>query len=197
MDNVDTVHPNLDDAALVAAHQRGDPGAFRAIFERHQRWVFNLAYRMVSNRDEAADLTQEIFVRVHRSLPTLRAHQAFLTWLKRVAVNVCKDYLKRRRLATTPLEQTGDAGESETRDLPDESADPAQGVLGRELQQRLAEAIASLSEDHRAVVVMHHVQGMEVTEIARVMKCSVGTVKSRLSRARSALREYLRGYVEE
>jgi RNA polymerase sigma-70 factor (ECF subfamily) len=197
MDSVDTVHSELDDARLAAAHQRGEPWAFRALFERHQGWVFNLAYQMVRNREEAADLTQEIFLRVHRSLPTLKSHQAFLTWLRRIAVNVCRDYLKRRRVATSPLEQQGEDGESETRDLPDESADPAKGLLDRELKRRVEYAIASLTDDHRAVVVMHHLQGMEVAEIARVMKCSVGTVKSRLSRARAAMREHLRGYVEE
>ena len=197
MDSVDTIRTDLDDAMLAAAHQRGEPWAFKALFERHQGWVFNLAYRMVRSRDEAADLTQEVFLRVHRRLPTMKSHEAFLTWLRRIAVNVCKDYLKRRRVATTPLEQQGDDGESETRDLPDATADPAKGVLGRELKRRLEDAIASLSDDHRAVVVMHHLQGMEVTDIARVMKCSVGTVKSRLSRARAALREQLRGYVEE
>jgi RNA polymerase sigma-70 factor (ECF subfamily) len=197
MDSVDTIRSELDDASLAAAHQRGEPWAFRALFERHQGWVFNLAYQMVRSRDEAADLTQEIFLRVHRSLPTLKAHEAFLTWLRRIAVNACKDYLKRRRVATAPLEQRGDDGESETRDLPDASADPARGLLDRELRGKLEYAIASLSDDHRAVVVMHHLQGMEVAEIARIMKCSVGTVKSRLSRARAALREYLRGYVEE
>lgn len=196
MDSVDTIHTDLDDAALAVAHQRGEPWAFRAIFQRHQGWVFNLAYQMVRSRDEAADLTQEIFLRVHRKLSTLKASEAFLTWLRRIAVNLCRDYLKKRRLATAPLEQTGETGESETRDLPDDSADPARDLLDRELRQRLDEAIASLSDDHRAVVVMHHLQGMEVTEIARAMKCSVGTVKSRLSRARAALREYLHGYVE-
>lgn len=113
MDSLHSIDTDLDDATLAAAHQRGEPWAFRAIFERHQGWVFNLAYQMVRSRDEAADLTQEIFLRVHRSLPTLKAHEGFLTWLRRIALNVCRDYLKRRRLATTSLERDGD-GESET-----------------------------------------------------------------------------------
>jgi len=188
--------PPPEDAALIERSKTGDAQAFRVLFEKHQGWVYGLAYHMVGSREEAADLTQEVFVRVFRALPTLRAGAAFVTWLRQIAVNLCRDYLKKRRLPTESLEYIGDQQEVVTRDLPDPGAELDRPVLTAELKVAVRRAIASLSPDHRAVVIMHHLQGMEVTEIARVLRCSVGTVKSRLSRARDELKRKLSGYVE-
>jgi RNA polymerase sigma-70 factor, ECF subfamily len=151
---------------------------------------------MVGLREEAADLTQEVFVRVFRALPTLRAGAAFIVWLRQIAVNLCRDYLKRQRLPTESLERLGDEQATVTRDLPDPVGEPDLPLLTGELKVAVRKAIASLSPDHRAVVIMHHLQGMGVAEIARVLRCSVGTVKSRLSRARDELKRKLSGHVE-
>lgn len=186
------------DISLVRRAAQGDQHAFRALYEQHERAIFNLVYRLLRDREEAADLTQEVFVRAYRSLRHLRAPEAFSSWLRRIAVNLCQDHIKARRVPTVSLHLPATVdGDSAERDLPDESADVPTHVLEQELQQVVHRAVAALSVDHRTVVTLHHLQGMGVTEIADILGISVGTVKSRLSRARDELKRRLRPYVEE
>ncbi len=137
-------------------------------------------------------------MRAYRALPRLQTPEAFTSWLYRIAVNLSRNWLRDRgRVRVESLEMPGDEGEeSNTREIADPSGDPAALAQTHDMQERVQKAIAGLSPDHRQVVTLHHLEGMPVEEIARVMGCSIGTVKSRLSRARENLKRKLAGYVE-
>jgi RNA polymerase sigma-70 factor (ECF subfamily) len=185
-------------ADWVRRAQEGDVRAFEQLFQQYHRGIYNTIYQMTGNDADAADLTQEVFVRAYRALPRLQTPEAFTAWLYRIAVNLSRNWLRDRgRVRIESLEMPGDDGdEGNTRDIPDPSGDPAAQIQARDMQERVRKAVAGLSPDHRAVITMHHLQGMSVEEIARAMDCSIGTVKSRLSRARDNLKRKLAGYVE-
>jgi len=182
------------DALLVERAKTGDLAAFRALFERYQRAIYNLAYRMVTDPEDAADITQESFVRAYRSLPRLKHGAAFSSWLRKIATNLCRDHVKRPSIPTSSLE--ADEAEQGAREIADSTQDTAGALLQRELHGQIQAALASLSPEHRMVVTLHHLQGVTVEEIAKIMSCSVGTVKSRLARAREALKRRLQSYIE-
>ena len=184
--------------ALVGRARAGDQEALRLLYERHQRPIYNLVYRMVG-REEAADLTAEAFLRAFRGLKKLKTDEAFASWLRRVAVNLCLDHVKRKKLPTVSLDAArsqGDEGEQSYLEVTEPGRGPEQRILSGELAEKVQQALLSLSPEHRAVIILHHLEGREVQEIAEIMKCSEGTVKSRLGRARENLRKMLEEYVK-
>ena len=185
-------------ADWVRRAQEGDVRAFEQLFQQYHRGIYNTIYQMTHNDADAADLTQEVFVRAYRALPRLQTPEAFTSWLYRIAVNLSRNWLRDRgRVRVESLEQPGEEGEEgNTREIADPNSDPAVLAQTRDMQERVQKAVAGLSPDHRRVVTLHHLEGMPVEEIARIMGCSIGTVKSRLSRAREHLRRKLSGYVE-
>jgi RNA polymerase sigma-70 factor (ECF subfamily) len=186
-------------ADLVRRAQAGDLDAFQQLFEKYQRGVYNIIFQMVRSDADAADLTQDVFVRVWKSLPRLEAPEAFVSWLYRIATNLSRNWIRdNTRVRQESLDQPIGNAEEEgsAREVADPTGDPATITQTRSMQEVVQRAIQGLSEDHRLVVTLHHLEGRSVEEIADIMKCSVGTVKSRLSRARDALRRKLAGYVE-
>jgi RNA polymerase sigma-70 factor (ECF subfamily) len=184
---------------LVRRAQTGDLEAFERLFEQYQRGVYNLVYQMVRTESDAADLTQDVFLRAWRSLPRLEAPEAFTSWLYRIAANLARNWIRdNTRVRVDSLDAPGAPGDEDSgpREVADYSGDPGSAVQTRAMQETVHRAIEGLSEDHRMVVTLHHIEGMPVEEIAQIMKCSVGTVKSRLSRAREHLRRKLTGFVE-
>ena len=183
----------------VRQAQKGDVQAFEQLFNQYQRGIYNLIYQMVRNESDAADLTQDAFVRAWKALPRLQTPEAFTSWLYRVATNLTRNWIRdHSRVRQESLDQPFGPDEEEggQREIADVSADPAAVTATRATQEVVQRAIIGLSDDHRQVVTLHHLEGMSVEQIAEVMHCSVGTVKSRLSRARDALRRKLAGYVE-
>lgn len=183
---------------LVRRAQAGDLQAYEELFNQYHRGIFNLIYQMLQNDADAADLTQDVFVRVWKALPRLQAPEAFPSWLYRVATNLTRNWIRDHgRFRPESLDQPANEDEeSSQRDIADCSADPAALTQTRAMQEAVQRAIRTLSPDHRMVVTLHHLEGRPVEEIARIMNCSVGTVKSRLSRARDHLRRKLAGFVE-
>lgn len=183
----------------VRRAQAGDVQAFEQLFNHYQRGVYNAIFQMVRSESDAADLTQEVFIRVWRSLPRLEAPEAFASWLYRIATNRTRNWIRdNSRVRQESLDQppVGDEQETGQREIADFSADPAALSQTHHLQDAVQRAVLELSDDHRLVVTLHHLEGRPVEEIAQIMQCSVGTVKSRLSRARDHLRRKLAGYVE-
>jgi RNA polymerase sigma-70 factor (ECF subfamily) len=183
----------------VRRAQRGEVDAFEQLFSHYQRGIYNLVFQMVHNEADAADLTQDVFVRAWKSLPRLEAPEAFPSWIYRVATNLSRNWIRdHSRVRQESLDQpySGDEEEGGRRELPDTRSDPGAVTLTRATQEAVQTAISGLSPDHRIVVTLHHLEGRPVEEIADIMHCSVGTVKSRLSRARDHLRRKLAGYVE-
>ncbi len=183
----------------VRRAQTGDVDAFELLFNQYQRAVYNLVYQMVRSDADASDITQEAFMRAWKALPRLEQPEAFVSWLFRIATNLTRNWVRDRgRVQIESLDQpvATDDGDGTAREIPDFSADPAAIVQQSELRDVVTRAVSTLSDDHRVVVTLHHLEGLGVEEIAGIMRCSVGTVKSRLARAREHLRRKLGSFVE-
>lgn len=176
-----------EDAALVARARAGEYEAFEALVRKYRNDVYALSYHYVRNREEAWDLSQEVFVKVHRSLQRFRGDSSFKTWLLRITSNQCKDFFKKRRLKTVALERLeGPAADpAATSQRPDES------LASRELGDAIQQALQSLPEKHRNAIVLREFQGLSYEAMAAVMECSMGTVMSRLHHARKKMQKAL------
>lgn len=193
--------PSPEKLAFLATLQRakeGDLKAFEEIYQLYHRRIYNAVYGMLGDPDDAQDVTQDVFMRLHDALPTLRADEAFSTYLYRIALNLCRDRARRKkrvRFQSMDTPRADDDGDVEPMEFPDQGKLPEELLTGDELQRRVREAVLTLSTDHKAVIVMHHFQGMEVNDIARILNVPTGTVKSRLARGRDQLHRKLRSYL--
>ena len=181
------------DRPLVERAIAGDESAFEALVRSHQRGVYNLAYRLLGNREDALDAAQDAFLRCYRALPRFRGDAAFRTWLLGIAINVCRTRLtgaaRRQQRRTQDLTRADSrTGERVPLDLPDPGPGPESAAHAGELRGALAHALAGLSPDHREVLLLREVGELEYDEVAAALGCALGTVKSRIARARAALR---------
>ena len=181
------------DLELVAASRSGGAEAFRALVERYQDRIYNTVCRLAGNDEDARDIAQETFLRVYENLGRFRGDSAFYTWLFRIAVNQALTH--RRQTARLRTVQAGDdpleaplGGSQAARLVP---AGPEAEMEQREREQAIAAALAYLDADHRAAVVLRDVEGLDYQAIAAVLDVPPGTVKSRIHRARSLLRQRL------
>jgi len=186
-----------DDETLVAQTQKGDANAFDVLVVRYKERLYATIYHMTSNHEDTNDLLQDTFIKAFKSIDRFRGHSSFYTWVYRIAVNRTINFLKRRKNRN---QYSLDDLESSIQTDPDlvemmSHATPRREVSLTELQQKLNEALQKLSEPHRAVVTMHDVQGMTHADIAKVLKCSEGTVRSRLFYARQQLQGLLSDYL--
>ena len=184
--------------AKVAFRARsGDGEAFGALYRRYQSGIYTFIRGQVREAELAADLTQDTFVRAWESLPRLRQEGAFRGWLYRIAANLVRDEVKSGRARLEVTESTL-AGEDGSR-LPEPAGKegvPEEMLASEEMKEEVRRALDSLPAEQRAAVVMHHMEGMGMSEIAEAMGVRPGTVMSRLARAREALRKQLSSYVE-
>lgn len=188
-----------DDRALVRAAQRGDEQAFRSLVERYHRRVVQLALGMVKDADEAMDIAQETFVRVHRYLPSFKGDSSFFTWTYRIAMNLCLDTQRRKgRTERVDLGEDDDAEIEAAMDPPSHAlAGPQRQALNEELRGKIEEALAGLSENHRSILILREVDGLSYEELAKVLGIRKGTVMSRLFHARLKMQNKLREYLGE
>ena len=189
----DSAAEAAEERALVAEARAGDLGAYDVLVRRHQERVYATIYHMTSNHEDAADLTQETFVKAFRALGTFKGDSSFFTWLYRIAVNKTINHLKQRKYRGQVSLNDLDLNAEHDPDLVALISDrtPRRDASLRELQERLNMAMQRLSEEHRMVVTLHDIQGHKHEEIAAIMKCNVGTVRSRLFYARQQLQAYL------
>ena len=182
----------MQDELLIRRAQRGDADAFEQLLLEHQKNVYNLCYRMTGNPDDAMDLSQETFLRAWRCLDQYQFASAFSTWLSRLCSNICIDFLRRRRRQqTVPLTFEDADGEEQTYAVPDAQPLPEEQVELKLTRETLAAAMAQLLPEHRAVLQLRVVNEMSYEQIADVLDIQIGTVKSRLSRARNQLKKIL------
>jgi RNA polymerase sigma-70 factor, ECF subfamily len=188
----------MDDHALLEATRTGDEAAFQELVNRYRNPITNYIYRMLSDYDRAVDLAQETFLRVYTSAERYQANHSFSTYIYRIASNLAITDLrqrKRRRLIPFPsfFDKQGEEVEFE---IPDERVAAAdETMIDDERRQAVARAIAALPDKYRAAVVLRDVEGRSYEEIGAVLGLSDGTVKSRINRARSLLKERLQGYL--
>jgi RNA polymerase sigma-70 factor, ECF subfamily len=186
---VHPIHPDVaTDVALVERHRSGDLQAFDEVYERFGEMVYNLAARLAGNREEAADLTQEIFLRIFRHLGSFGGRSTLKTWVFRIAVNHCRDRLSRRHPAMQSIDvENGEGGVA--------LADPARGpealALAADEGRRVAAGLTRIPAVFREAVVLRDLEGLSYDEIAEVLGVRVGTVRSRIARGRDQLRTLL------
>ena len=185
------------DALLVERVKRGDVRAFEMLVVKYQRRIERLIGRMVRDIDLVADIAQETFIRAYRALPQFRGESAFYTWLYRIAVNTAKKALvdlKRDPIVTEAALASRDA-DDETSHVENELSDgttPDAVLASKEIAATVNAAIDALSEDLRQAITLREIEGLSYEEIAEVMRCPIGTVRSRIFRAREAIAERLR-----
>ena len=172
----------MDDKHIVAQARRGELSAFEELVTRYEKRVYAIALRSSGSPEDAADITQEVFLRAWRSMKDFRGDSGFATWLFRITMNQCVDYARHKR---------SEDDEERELPLPDTAPSPEEHLENSELGRELAAALDEVSDEHRRIVLLRDVSGMSYTEIAEILEVSEGTVKSRLSRARIALRKIL------
>jgi len=176
------------DKKLVERVQKGDKGAFDLLVLKYQHKIVNLIMRYVRDPELALDIAQEAFIKAYRALPRFRGDSAFYTWMYRIAVNTAKNHLAAQR--RRPMDVELDLQDPEQYDLHaklKETDTPEGLALGNELRETVERAIAALPEDLRTAIVLRELEGMSYEEIAQTMDCPVGTVRSRIFRARDAI----------
>lgn len=189
---------SLNDEVLISRCQKGDPESMGLLISRYQDRLYNTILKICANPDDAAELTQETFVKVIENITRFRGRSSFYTWLFRVGVNLTLTFCKRRqkfpvRSLEAPLDNGGEPAQSSLAGYlsSKESVDPAQLAEKREVQELLMSTLESMEPDQRTILVLRDIEGMSYQDIAGVLDLEIGTVKSRISRARKSLRDLL------
>lgn len=188
---------NLLDEQLVERVQRGDKAAFNLLVKKYQHKVVNLVARYVNNPGDVPDVAQEAFIKAYRALPTFRGESAFYTWLYRIAVNTAKNYLTSQ--GRRPPSSDVEADEAESYgggEALQEVSTPENLALTDEIKRTVFSAIEALPEDLRTAITLREMEGLSYEEIAEIMDCPVGTVRSRIFRAREAIDKKLQPLIE-
>lgn len=179
---------SAEDQELVRAAQGGDMPAFEELVARHRDKLYARAYTMMRNEEEAIDLTQEAWVKGWQRLGQFHGESSFGTWMTRIVINLCLDQLrKQKRQRTESLDEINEESGGVERQMPVVTVNPTAGLERVELRQRIDRALGQMSYEHRTVLVLHEFEEMEYKQIAKEMKCSIGTVMSRLFYARRKL----------
>ena len=184
----------MSEEQLIRRAQQGDNSAFEQLLLTHQKKVYNLCLRMSANPDDALDLSQEAFIKAWRSIGQYQFEASFSTWLFRLTSNVCIDFLRRkkRRQETSLTESYDDSDEGEEFSLPDTAPLPEEQAITNETKLELAQAMERLGPEHREILQLRVVENLPYEQIAEILDIRVGTVKSRLARARLSLRKILK-----
>ena len=170
----------------------GNKDAFEDLLLANQKNVYNLAYKMVGNAEDALDISQEAFFKAFRLLGSFRGESRFSVWMYRLTHNQCIDFLrKNKKMTTVSLTQKDDSGDTHDLEIPDNRELPEDTALRREVNEEITESIDNLEPNHRQILLMREITGMSYDEIAKTLNINEGTVKSRLARARSSLAKIL------
>ncbi len=187
-----------DEMELVKRAKRGDLEAYDELIHRYQERIYATVYHMTSNHEDANDLAQEAFIKAYQALKSFKGGSSFYTWVYRIAVNKTINFLKQRKNRSQMSLNDLDFNAEHDPDMVALVSDktPRRDANLAELQEKLNEAMQKLSEPHRLVVTLHDIQGMSHEEIAKIMDCNIGTVRSRLFYARQQLQGFLSDYLK-
>ena len=187
-------------AALIAEHLAGDPKAFPSIVGRYQVRLLNFIYRMIGDRERAEDLVQEAFIRVHRHLHRFDPSRKFSTWIYTIASNLAKNELRSRRrnplVFFQSIKRLWQDEESKPLQYEDVSSRPDEVYQRQHLQELVDETVVQLTPHHREIFILRELEGKSYEEIAEIVGCNIGTVKSRLNRARHSFAELIRPFLD-
>ncbi|MFA5528621.1 MAG: sigma-70 family RNA polymerase sigma factor [Peptostreptococcales bacterium] len=177
----------------------GDIQSFELLIQKYQRKAYNIAYRYMGNEQDAMDALQDALVKIYKSLKNFREESSFYTWLYTIVSNTCKDELRKRNKLDkiTSMTSYADNESGEVLDIKDESNIPEKLLENKEYRQLLLHALNQLTLEHKEVIILRDVQGFSYEEISEILVCTIGTVKSRISRGRQKLREVVTGIMEQ
>jgi RNA polymerase sigma-70 factor (ECF subfamily) len=186
------------DQQLVERAQRGDKSAFELLVAKYQRKLIRLLSRFIRDPTEVEDVAQEAFIKAYRALPSFRGDSAFYTWLYRIGINTAKNYLVamgRRAPTVTETESADSEGSEESGQVPDYNT-PENELMSRQIAETVNRAVEELPEELRTAITLRELEGLSYEDIAGIMNCPIGTVRSRIFRAREAIAEKLRPQLE-
>jgi RNA polymerase sigma-70 factor (ECF subfamily) len=187
-----------DDAELIELFQNGDTAAFDTLFTRYQKRTYRLVQRFVSNPEDASDLTQDAFIRAYQGLGDFKSQCQFYSWLYRITVNLCIDFLRKKSRSEVLLYDSDESGESPMSNIADpRSESPAKAVENKELRAHIRKAVRRLPPKQRQIFILRHWNGLSLKDIAATVGRSDGTVKAHLLHAHRNLRKHLRPYLRE
>jgi len=181
---------DLKERELIRRAKQGDMLAFEELILQHEKIVYNLALRMMNHSEDAQDISQEVFLKAYRSLQNFDERSAFSTWLYRITHNTCIDEMRKRKgkQCYSLEEELESADGSMQRQVADAGDTPEESLMRKEQKSEILQALDTLSEEHKAAIILRDVKGMAYEEIAEILELSLGTVKSRISRARNQLK---------
>jgi len=176
---------------LVSRAKNGDMAAFEELILQHEKIVYNIAYRMMNHPEDVKDISQEVFIKIHKNLNRFDGKSAFSTWIYRIAVNTCIDELRRRKGKQTVSidEELEQESNFVKRQFVDKGETPETSYLAKEEYEEVMEAMEHISKKHKVMITLRDINGFSYEEIAEITELSMGTVKSRLARARNQLKE--------
>jgi len=181
-----------NDMDLVMRAKDGDDSAFEQLVLAYQKKIYNLAYRMTSNEQDALDVSQEVFLRIYKALPLFKGQSAFSTWVYSITSNVCIDFARKQKKSKEVILSFSDSkAASQAMEIPSNHANPEIELEKTELRKAIAEGLNALSPEHREILVMREICGLSYQEICDSLDLETGTVKSRISRARTQLCAFL------
>ncbi len=187
----------LTDYSLVERCRDNDDAAFSEVVTRYKAKIYNYIYRMTGSADDAEDLTQEVFIRMYTSIDSFRGQSSLNTWLFRIAGNLCIDRFRRtkNRVPAYSLDEPVGEDAAQTHEVADHTYEPHRLLENVEMAEQIQMALSKLPEKLRATLLLHDIEGLPYEEIAQIVGCPLGTVKSRLFNARMQLRQQLAGYL--
>ena len=190
---------DVNASLLLKLAQEGDIPAFEALIRSTEKLVYNLAYRLMGTEEDAKDISQEVFIKAYKNIARFDGKSAFATWIYRIAYNTCIDELRKRKAKqTVSMEEELEGEENKyQKQFIAQEENPEDILLKKESLERLKHAIASLSEEGKTVITLRDLEGFSYAEIADISGVSMGTVKSRLSRARKQLKDILAAWEEQ
>ena len=181
---------SFDEKEIIRLLKSNFDEAFSRVIEEYQKKVFSMTSYMLGNYDDALDASQEVFFKVYKSIKNFREESSLTTWIYRITSNVCMDEMRKRKKTKNVVSISRDDEESEVQIIDDKNA-PEKALELSELQRIVRHNINLLEKDHRAVIILRDIEGLSYEEIADILNCSIGTVKSRINRARGALKKKL------
>lgn len=181
----------MDEKELILLAKDGNMKAYEEIISLYEKKVFSVIYYMVKNENEVEDIAQEVFIKIYKNLKNFKEESSLYTWIYRITINVCLDEIKRRKKVVY-LDEEIETEDGEIRmQLADDSKGPSEIAEDKDLKQRLEACIRKLPEDQRIMIILRDIKGFTYMEIAEMLKMNLGTVKSKISRARAMLKEIL------
>lgn len=173
--------------ALIAKCKNNDVNAFEKLISDYQKKVFNICYRYIGSYEDASELAQEVFIKVYKNISGFKEQSSLSTWIYKIAVTTCIDEIRRQKKHIT----VSIDDEEKKIEIPDYQGNPCEAVEKKEMKELVQAAIKDLNEDHREVIILRDMQGLSYEEISQILGVPIGTVKSRIKRARENIKEYL------